>query len=368
MAMTACLAGLGAASAASAQQAPRHAFDTWSELTRQRIARLGASDASGLEGMQLLRQLQVDPASPYSADIDQPAFTNDLDWEAVASRLPSRVSQEDALQALRFDIGTTRARPGVDVVPRAGFRDDFVAAGATKAGVDPDIFWHALDLTGQRHSTRAAMLAVAVQHLRDQAAVIPADRHEAMGVDDAVLRRVMQAQHAGDVDSHDYRYLTTLVRQRLLHPRLVLDVHGRRPLPEHFRMARVAAAYRDAAGYVAPYPCTPDAQPRPGVAGMGNAGDDRPLCFVAASDRSVHAWFVRESHAQRQPPPEAGPSGAMRLFSTLALLMPLLDVAAVLEVAEAAVADDMLVEGSLLREDADLFSARVQRLICPLED
>ncbi|WP_285404124.1 hypothetical protein [Luteibacter sp. ME-Dv--P-043b] len=339
--------------------------DVLAQWQHHRIERLGGGQAS-LSRQDIVAQLLVQPSSAYSATVDQPAFTNEIDWPATLAS--TGLDGGAALAALRRDLGVTRARPRLDVTPAPGFRDDFIAASATKAGVDADIFWHMLDLTGYRHSTKAAIYAVGLQILRAQMTTTPHEQWTPGGIDPAVFTRVMRAQHGNQLTAYDLDYLSTLVQYRLIHRRVSEAVgQGRRSLPAAYRVARVAAAYRDAKGYVGAPPCTRDAAPHVPVAGTGDDDDERPLCFVAATDRAVHAWYIAEYQRQaRAAPPPHRDTGLHRLAVAAGLVLALVDLAGAVEFIEASVADDLATAEAIGPTEANAASEPANLLSCPL--
>ncbi len=62
--------------------------DVLSHLQRERIARLGAADALAHSNAAFVRQMLVNPASPYSGLIAEPAFTNEVEWPGLLERIP----------------------------------------------------------------------------------------------------------------------------------------------------------------------------------------------------------------------------------------------------------------------------------------
>ncbi|HEY4293821.1 hypothetical protein [Luteibacter sp.] len=313
-----------------------------------------------------MHQMLVDPASPYSATVDRPAFTNDLDWLEVVAGLPGNASSEDALAALYRDLGLGRARPGIDVTPSTGFRDAFLGANAAKASVDADIFWHTLDMAGYRHSARAATYAVAIQILRWQMATTAPERWAAVGIDAGVFKRFMATQHLGDLADYDLEYLGTLVQHRLIHREVAAS--GVRELPVAFRVARVAAAYRDAQGYFVAPPCRSDASPAPRNAGTGTDGDDRPLCFVAATDRAVHRWYRDEVRREAASAPQREHSSLQRAFAFIGAILALVDLAPLVEVMEAVTADELATAEILTPAEAEVASERADVLSCAIPE
>ncbi|QWT19156.1 hypothetical protein KPL74_15560 [Bacillus sp. NP157] len=326
------------------------------QMQAERIAQLGIEQATDHDDAWFAQQLLVQPASPYSDVVRTPSLMNELWWREVVDA--SAADDDQVLDALRRELGMTRARPGVDVMPAGGFRDPFVAANATKAGLEPDVFWHVLDLFGYEHAPRFASHAVGLQILREQIGSTPPARRAAVGVFDDVASRVMRARHPDELSTHDLRYLDTIVQHRLLHP------SANAGLPIAWRIARAAAAFRDAQGYVTSPPCRPDGTAHPQNAGGGAPGDARIPCFVAAHDRAVHRWYVDD---MRRTPlrPEPRHDGLARLGLLVGALMPLLDMLAMAEIVEAAVADDMVSADALSSSDAEALSERASRLACP---
>ncbi|WP_448096130.1 hypothetical protein [Luteibacter yeojuensis] len=343
--------------------------DVLSHLQRQRIARLGAADALTHSNTTFVRQMLVDPASPYSDLIVEPAFTNDVDWPSLLERIPGGpLGSSEALAVMQWDLGMTRARPGLDIQAKAGYRDDFAAASATKADVDADIFWHVLDLTGYNHSAKGAGYAVGLQILRRQLAETPADRRITLNVDPDVFMRFMQARHFDEVTEYDLGYLSMLVQQRLIHWRAGERAStGRRALPVAYRVARVAAAYRDLEGYLAGYPCDRTARPVTGTAGTGTAGDERPLCFVAATDRAVHRWYLDEYRRQGRVMPHHE-SGLARFARFAGAILVLVDLAGALEIVEALIADDLVAAEAIGPAEAEFAAERADALSCRIPE
>ncbi|NII56062.1 hypothetical protein [Luteibacter sp. SG786] len=364
----ACMAALVLAMPASCYATRITGIDVVSIMQRERIARVGPQWPEGYGTAALMRDILVDPASPYSDTNRSPAFANEPHWQATLDALGDRVaSDRDALEVLYWDLGVTKARPEGDLA--AGtiryFKDPFIAAGARKADVDPDIFWHMLDVTGYAHSTKAAYYAVALQILRRQMQDIVPERRAALGVHADVFERVMAARHDEEVSPHDLRYLSALVQHRMLHWRPGSRAStGLRELPVAYRIARIAAAYRDARGYLIGPPCHADGSPVTGTAGTGVEGDRRDLCFAGATDRAVHRWYVEEVRFQARPRPRRPPAHDS-LFSAIALLaLPLLEMAPVLEFVEAVVADELVAAESIEAEDAAAAADRADLVTC----
>lgn len=343
--------------------------DVLSYLQAARISRQGAADALAHTNTTFVRQMLVEPASPYSDLIAEPAFTNDVEWPELLERISGGpLTSNEALAVMQWDLGMTRARPGVDIETKPGYRHDFAAASAIKADVDPDIFWHVLDLTGYGHSAKGAGYAVGLQILRRQLAKTPDDRRIALNVDPDVFMRFMRARHFDEVTEYDLRYLSALVQQRLVHWRAgERTPAGRRELPIAYRIARTAAAYRDLEGYLAGYPCDAAARPVEGTAGTGMAGDDRPLCFVAATDRAVHRWYLDEYRRQGRVVPHIE-SGLARLARFAGTILPLVDLMGALEVVEALIADDLVAAEVISPAEAEFAAERADVLSCRIPE
>ncbi|NID16152.1 hypothetical protein [Luteibacter yeojuensis] len=365
----AAMAALAAAGPAVGTNIADVDIDIVSQWQRERLENVGAVTALNRSTASIMRQILDDPASPYSGLRPSPDFMNDVDWASMLARTPTGAgTSENALAVLQWDLGATRARPDIDVPVGAatGYRDRFVAASTRKADVDADIFWHMLDLTGYRHSTRAAYYAVGMQILRAQILATAPDRRAAIGVDKELFDRVMLARHLGHLTSHDLTYLSTLVQHRLIHWRVGgMASTGLRQLPVAFRIARVAAAYRDAEGYFMAAPCQADASPADPATGEGQDDGTRDLCFVAATDRAVHRWYLDESRRQASYRPRQESSHRTSLIAAvMAVAFPLLEIASMVEVMEAAIADDMVTTEVLTVEEAEMVSERADLLTC----
>ncbi|MGA7439209.1 MAG: hypothetical protein WBW32_13895, partial [Luteibacter sp.] len=81
----------------------------------------------------------------------------------------------------------------------------------------------------------------------------------------------------------------------------------------------------------------------------------------------VHRWYV---DALRRPPSRAPsrPRGLSAIFEAIGLFLPLLDMAALFEVAEAAIADEAVSVGTVAADDARLWSARAHRITCRIPE
>lgn len=319
---------------------------------------------------RLLRQSHL-PAHPYTepAEYDGKAIAQDDAFRRAAARLdkPGRpLYWQQAWEILQWDLGYTKAHP-VDV--RLPFLTDAYGSGfaelsATKAGVQADIFHQALSIFGDRHSTFAAKYAVAAQILRERIAATPEADREMLDVDPEVLGRFMALPEGGALDAYDAQYLRNVLESEMNRHTVARDTfRGSREIGTPFRIARVAAAYRDNQAYVAP-PCTANFRYREGVASL----DPRqgPMCFVDANDRAVYAWYNEEFRRQAGLVRESQPEKSA-LGNVLALLVPfgaVLDMLAAAEFIETLAAEDLAASGELEEEEALAYQDRATGLSC----
>ncbi|NII56066.1 hypothetical protein [Luteibacter sp. SG786] len=262
-------------------------------------------------------QLSPRAGEPYGPPVDKPAFASEEYWLKMLASLPTMKAhgaEQQAIRALQWDLGTTKARPGKDIPHEAMERvdlsrlypqhqDPLVVAGIAKAGVDADIFSAALAVTTDDHSTVAANYAVAAQIIRDRARAYPREAWPRMGIRAGIVDRLVASAIPEDFADPDRRYLSLLVEQEARTRRVGLrNQYGLRALPTPYRVARLAAAYRDGQGYAlaSTFPCGPDGSHQPG-AGTQAPGDHRPLCFADASDNAVYRWYADEMWNQAHP-------------------------------------------------------------------
>ncbi|NID16150.1 hypothetical protein [Luteibacter yeojuensis] len=345
-------------------------FDMYEALSRFRIRHKRTASALESTTAGLLRQLLKEPASPYSDLVDHPPMTNHLAWRRFTTDLSSTFPDagEVALDTLRWQMGLTKARPGVDIAVDepaiTRYRGREAAANARKAEIDSDIFWKARDMNGSRLA-EAAGEAVALQMLRDQVRHTDPKDHRALDIQPGVLARYMAQTHPEAISGADRRYLAEMLGIALAARHSPVEGGGSGQLPTIYRVARTAAAYADANGYLTPggY-CDGDA---PRIRAPDSPFFDEPsaLCFVAATDRAVARWYRRQSHVEavrHPPPPEHG--GFYNLLHWVGAVFVLVDFAAFIEVTEALTAEDMVLEGVLEDADAELASSRSSRLTC----
>lgn len=328
-----------------------------------------------------LQALLVDPASPYSELIDQPRMTNTLWWHTfsidVAAREPEASTADidtDVLHTLQWQLGLTKSRPDIDVAISRNdtifrlFGSLDIAAQLRKADIDADILLKARDLY-PTSLTRAATEAVAVQIIRDQMQSIDESRYEAFGVKPSVVMHYLSTADAALIDESDARYLHEALSSALESRHMPIGKDGEQRLPAAWRVARVAAALRDMQGYAGTPPCD-HSEVRAGYADV-HPDDiyEKPLCFVDATDRGVHAWYLAEARRERLGIPyyEKSRKGFSAFLMWVGALMPLLDAVAILEAVEAAVADELLEEGAISAEEAEEAAVRERNLVCDLD-
>ncbi|QWT19154.1 hypothetical protein KPL74_15550 [Bacillus sp. NP157] len=369
-AMLACLAPLPVTAAI----APSIQTDVYRELLKYRVDgphddRVTFSDAA-LGTPALLRMLLVDARSPYSELVAMPDMLNELWWEDFSSRIAPGQPPGSVLEALQWQLGLTKARPGreVDVsrVDAAAFRGVEAAAGAIKAGIPYDVFMKAWDMNPSG-VTLAAHDAVALQLLREQMARTPRSMWPALGIESSVLDRYMAARSGDDISHDDAEYLVGIVTMALRSRDPGTGTDGKPRLPAAYRIARTAAAYKDIRGYFRGSPLCVNHDPNDDLPRDASAYDDNsPLCFVGATDRAVLAWYRSEWRLERQRIPiheNAHPTWhrAMLIFG---LAMPLMDIAALVEFSEASVAGDMAETSGLEDAEAEAADARASSLSC----
>ncbi|UPG90661.1 hypothetical protein L2Y96_02490 [Luteibacter aegosomaticola] len=306
------------------------------------------------------------PSSPYSDLIASPDDLNEVWWSDYTRRLLGHEGDpEAALALLQKAAGLTKARPGIEVTvtaaDAANYRGAEAAAAAIKAGIDLDIYNHALDLN-HPHVTAAAGQAVALQMLREQMNRYPADQYESHGVRTDVFVRVMSARSHDEVSEDDDRYLGAILRFAMDLAHTSSD-----HLPTIYRVARIAASYKDRAGYFGAPLCSGDG-PSPNMpTDYATAlADHRPLCFKAATDRGVHAWFREELRLEASGLRihENHHNGWSRLIYWIGVILPLADVVSLLEFTNAAIAGDLVESGGLAAEEGEIVVGRASKLTC----
>jgi hypothetical protein len=367
------LACLAAVFPTAAFAAPSTTIDVYRELVRHRSAAVGAERALAYDTRGFVSMFLEEPDSPYSELRDDPPISNELWWYDFVDSLAIHGdnASDTALGMLQWQAGFTKARPGMEVIVDAqaarAFRGREAAANAIKAGVDPDIFLKAWDMNG-RMTTVGAGHAIALQLLRDEIRNHAPETYEARGILPDVLRRYLKLDTPQRLTRDDETYLADLLRFAISDRSFTIDAQGRRQLPAAYRVARVAAAYADAAGYFNPKGYCRGNAPRMGEATGRDASEyDRPLCFIAATDRAVQAWFLR--HMRREAALIRTAHGSVdetsrRVSLWFDTVLLLVDFAGLVEWGESGLVDEMSAEGALTEEDAVFAEERANQLTC----
>jgi hypothetical protein len=347
--------------------------DVYRELVRHRTATLGVDKAFAHDTRQYVSRFLENPDSQYSALRDDPPITNEVWWYDFVDSLPIDASNksEAALEMLQWQGGFTKARIGIDVVVDdasiVAFRNGYAAANAIKAGVDADIFWKARDFNGAL-STLAAGQAVALQLLRDQIHSYAPDTYEARGIKPDVLTRYLNQIYPGSLPDSDEDYLSSLLYYALSDNSFTIDSKGRRQLPAAYRVARVAAAYADAGGYLIPSGfCVGNDPSKHLPTGSAATEGAAPPCFVAATDQAVQSWYRRKMRHEEASVRRAhhGPDEAQqRVQFWFGVVLSLIDVAGFVEFAEANLVNELSAEGALAEEAAAVVEERASQLTC----
>ena len=257
----------------------------------ERIKASGLANAMRSDDV-LVATLLVDPSSPYSALADRRARRLGGDpWKRALRRMEEDVdapmNDDEAQHAVAWDLGLTNALPGLAAgdQPVAFAGNALVQANLIKSGVSVDIFVQSLRLFGERHYAIAAYYAVAAQVLRDRVPMLPESRRRASGIREMVGFRFLLADRVTDIVGSDWAYLSNMLESEMSTWHAGRrTIYGHREILLAFRVARVAAAYRQSLPQEGPPPC--DAR------GMAQR-QARELCFSQATDRAVHAWYRR---------------------------------------------------------------------------
>lgn len=319
-----------------------------------------------------------DTLTPYSTLRSQTLTFRGQAWAEVFRALTVQdksMSRDEATVALAWDFGFTNGYPGVTDPdhpdPDIGAR--WSGAHLAKAGVHRDIARKALALAGPGAYAVGANLAVALQVLSDKLACFDRERWASIGLRSDVLGRFMRAESLDQVSDFDMAYVSRLLQAELSQWHAGgMGVYGRRQLPGPFRVARVAAAFRETLGYSVP-PCDDQGRPRELVAAQSPQNPNKELCLVAANDRAVHAWYLRVVKAETSPPENTFiRASAARLIRAMSPGRPMwlgvfsrdaLRGAASVELVESLLADDLAVDGSRLIQ-ANRYAARRLQMLC----
>jgi hypothetical protein len=305
-----------------------------------------------------------EPSSPYSmlAARELAPMTWPERFAAESFAIEGHIlGQRELHQRKQRELGYTKSRPWTDVVDiyRAPINTVRGVPSHVKAGIDSDILIAVRDEVGRDYPAIAALYAVSVQLLREKLDATPAADHRRLGLHKEALGHVDDRPPTWKPTSFDRQYLAVLLdgamREWNIGPP---DSAWVSPLPVPFRIARMAAAYRDQQPYAVD-PCLNPREHNPATAGKG--GDDpRPLCFNDATDRAVYAWFVAELRREmaREGAVEFGQAHLVEMldpfrytqFGSLALAKPLLDSAVRKEVIDMKAVNRVVVDGDLSYE------------------
>jgi len=333
----ACLVSAWCTTATAQESVPFRRFpyppagDFISELVTERAWRTTPSASPLHDDADVERHSLIDPANIYTDLAPLTTRTMDATWRSAWSLLALQGFHMPLLQtqtSFRWDLGLTRARPGIEMPPLHGVTElgrPWVAANIVKAGVDRDIFGQARLLAGPGNGLIAANLAVAGQLLREKIAAAHAAGETYAGLWQAPLDHMTSARTAFALTDVETSYLMRLLENELsTRRRPPMSIYGRRQVPTAIRVARIAAAYQSET-YDAPFPCSDDGAFVPGVAATRLDDTARPFCFADMVDRRVLAWYggaLRDDLATKRDDPVAMASGAGPLIEAIDRLHP----------------------------------------------
>jgi|GEM_PF-6654428 len=243
------------------------------------------------------RWVLADWTSPYSARDDltlRPATAVDRLAQNLFAAPDGNVSQRIVHDAKVFELGYTKSRPWTDVNATADepFRSFRSAPSHAKASVSWNNMNAADRIVGERSPATGALYAVALQLLAERRAATTATGRAWLGLRTDIVDAVDRDPFGWTPGDDDLQYLAmTLDGAMREWGDLDVDAWGNRRLPVPFRVARMAAAYRDRLPYHDD-PCLDRREHDPRF--ESRRGPDAPLCFNAATDRAVYQWFVRQ--------------------------------------------------------------------------
>lgn len=249
----------------------------------------------------------VNPDSVYSEIKEAPPVTNTTQWNLALSQFNRdnhiNLTLDDSIRLFANENGLTKARPDIEVDmsrrPPGYFADEerLIVANTAKAGVDGDIFYKSQSVFS-RNIMAGARFAVAAQILRDRAKEAPSAGQRASGVRKDVLDRYLSNATFDEsrISDDDRRYLMGLLADQLRSTDYLSAgfLNGKFLSPAQFRVARVAAAFRDKQGYVGNIPCRPDGN---NLEPEGSVN----LCFTNMTDRALSAWYKKQYAMQVHP-------------------------------------------------------------------
>lgn len=307
------------------------AGDFVAELMSERMWRTTPSASPLHDDSDIERLSLVDPANLYSELAPLTEATMDASWRAAWTSLGQRGFAMPLLQTqtiFRWDLGLTRARPGIEMPPLRHVEElgrPWVAANIVKAGIDRDLYVQARLLAGPGNALLAANLAVAGQLLREKIEAAQTSGELYAGLWSAPLEHMVAARRAHALSAVETAYLMRLLENELSPSGdRALSVYGHRAAPTVVRVARAAAAYRSET-YTAPYPCSDDGAFVPGAAATSLADTEAAFCFTDMIDRRVLAWYgaaLRDDLAAKLEDPEVMVSAAAPLIEAIDRMRP----------------------------------------------
>jgi len=302
-----------------------------------------------------------DPSSAYSmlAVRELSPMTDAERFAAESFAIEGRIlGQHELHRVKQRELGYTKSRPWTDVLDEYGAPINAIRGVPShiKAGIDSDILIAVRDEVGRDYPAIGALYAVALQLLREKLDATPVADQRKVGLRKEALGNIETSGRRWRPTSFDRQYLAILLdgemREWNIGPPNDAWVS---PLPVPFRVARMAAAYRDQQPYAVD-PCLNPREHNPATAGKG--GDDpRPLCFNDATDRAVYHWFVAELRREmaREGAVEFGQAHLVEMIDPLrytqfgphALATVLLESAVRKEVVEMKVVNRVVADGDL---------------------
>jgi hypothetical protein len=313
------------------------------------------------------------PASAYSEIKDQPAVTNTVEWNMALGKFnrDNRVNLTlgESVKLFASENGLTKARPGLEINMHnrsPGYHaddNDLIIANATKAGIDGDIFYKSIYIFGPRYITIAAKFAVAAQILREKIQqVLPSERNK-NGIRQDVLARYLSSAVSSvhTIPEFDKNYLMDLLHHKIKSGDYQSKKfkYGVFTPPAQFRIARLAAAYRDGQGYINHPPCFRDGKNRD-LEGSQN------LCFTNMTDKALYAWYkdMYAMEMRSHTPTDSGSAMAKlaKLLIPIAMIMDGLAAAEFLGMLETA---ELGAEEALTEEEVSASEARYFDRFCP---
>lgn len=307
------------------------AGDFVSELLSERAWRMTPAASPLHDDTDVERHSLLDPTNLYTELAPLTTLTMDTTWRSAWSLLALQGSHMPLLQtqtSFRWDLGLTRARPGIEMPSLHGVAEPgrpWAIVNMMKAGIDRDIFEQARLLAGPGNGLIAANLAVAGQLLREKITAAQAAGDAYAGLWSAPLDHMTSARTSFALTDVETSYLMKLLENELSTRRNPpMSVYGRRQVPTVIRVARAAAAYQSET-YGAPFPCSDDGAFVPGVAATSLGDTTHPFCFADMIDRRVLAWYggaLRDDLTTRLEDPATMASGARPLIEAVERLHP----------------------------------------------